>query len=149
MEALFGAFGIKGSMLLAQAVNFAIVLTALWYFLYKPMHKVLAERQNVIAKGVEDAHKAEEKLAAADEESAMRVTTAEKTAEEIVAQSRAAASEERTKTVREAEERAAQIARDADARAAEAMARATRESDKEIARLAVLAAEKVIRAKHD
>ena len=149
MEALFGAFGIKGSMLLAQVVNFAIVLTALWYFLYKPMHKVLAERQNVIAKGVEDAHTAGEKLAAADEESATRIGTAEKTAEEIVAQSRAAANEERTKTVREAEERAAQIAKDADARALEAMARASRESDKEIARLAVLAAEKVIRAKHD
>ena len=149
MEALFGAFGIKGSMLLAQAVNFAIVLTALWYFLYKPMHRVLAERQELIAKGVEDAHAAAEKLAAADEESETRVHTAEKKAEEIVAQSRAAAADERTKLVREAEERAAQIAKDADARAAEAMARASRESDKEIARLAVLAAEKVIREKHD
>lgn len=148
MEALFGAFGIQGTMLVAQAVNFAIVLTALWYFLYKPVHKILAERQKIVAQGVEDAKNATDQLAAADEESATRLSVAEKTASEIVAQSRSVASEERTKLVHEAEVRAAQIASDAEARAHEAMARATRESEKEIARLAVLAAEKVIRKNH-
>jgi len=148
MTQLFSAFGIQGTMLLAQAVNFAIVLTALWYLLYKPVQKILAERQKVVAQGVEDAKNAAEQLAAADANSAIRLSEAEKKADEIVAQSRVAASEERVTLVQEAETRAAQIASDAEARAHEAMARAARESEKEIARLAVLAAEKIIRNSH-
>ena len=147
MTALFDAFGIKGSLLLAQAVNFAIVLLALWYFLYKPIGKVLAERQQLVAKGVEDAEEAREKLAQADTEAASRVGAADVEAEGIVKSARSEAAEERAKMLRDAEARAVQVAKDADARAAETAARQRRESEKDIARLSILAAEKII-AKH-
>lgn len=144
MAALFGAFGIKLSLLFAQAVNFAIVLVALWYFLYKPITKVLAERQQLVAKGVEDAHAAAAQLAQAGDEAAKRVGAADIQAEGIVKSARTEATSERAKMLAEAEARAAQVAKDAEARAAEDIARAKRDSEKEIARLAMLAAQKVM-----
>lgn len=144
MSALFAAFGIDIGLLLAQAVNIGIVFVALSYFLYKPLMRTLEERQALIAKGVEDAKRAEEKLAGLDAEVAKCVGDADKEAEAILASARTLASEQKAKTLAEAEARAAQIAADAEARAKETASKAARESEKEVARLAILAAEKIL-----
>ena len=147
MDDLFAAFGIDWKLLLAQAVNFGIVLVALWYFLYKPVVATMEKRRAVVAKGVEDALRAEEKLAGADTEATERINKADMEAGQIVARSRQAASSESAKIVDEARSRAEALQKDAALRAAEEVAKAKRESEREIARLAVLAAEKVIREK--
>ncbi len=147
MNQLFSAFGIDWHLLLAQVVNFGIVLLALWYFLYKPVMATLDKRREMIAKGVDDARKAGEKLAGADEAAAARVADADKKADGILATAREAANKEKASIVSAAEARAAQVAADAEARATEEVARARRESEKDIARLSLLAAEKVIREK--
>jgi F-type H+-transporting ATPase subunit b len=149
MSALLGAFGISGSLLLAQAVNFAILLVALTYFLYKPVMKVLAERQAKVAQGVIDAQRATEKLASADSEASVVMSKAEGEAEGIVTSARETATTERARIVKEAEARAAAVAADAEARAKETAAKSLRESEKEIARLAILAAEKVLKGEHE
>ena len=148
MQALFAAFGLNGSLILAQAVNFGIVLIALTYFLYKPINKVLATRQQKIAQGVEDAERAAEKLAKADGIAAEKVSGAETEAEGIVVSAREAATTEKARIMKEAEARAANVAADAEARAQEASAKMLRESEKEIARLSVLAAEKIMQKAH-
>ena len=149
MQQLFSAFGIDWRFLAAQAVNFGIVLIALWYFLYQPVLRTLEERRRVVAKGVEDAEHAREKLARADSEAAERVKAADTEAQEIVRAGRMNASLARSELLKEAEIRAAAIATDATARAADAAAKMLRESEREIARLSLLAAEKVLRQKHD
>lgn len=149
MQQLLDAFGIKWDLLLAQAVNFAIVLIALWYFLYKPVLAMLEKRKELVAKGVADAQLAGEKLAGADSEASKRVNAAEGEAEEIVAAARESANAEKARLLKEAEARATAVAQDAEARANESMERARRESESEIARLAILAAEKVLKAHHD
>jgi F-type H+-transporting ATPase subunit b len=148
MGQLFAAFDIEWSLLIAQAVNFGIVLVALWYFLYKPVLKTLEERRKVIAQGVADAHEAGEKLAGADSEAAARLTAADASAEEITARARKAGIEEKAGIVRDAETRAARIAEDAERRAFELAGRIRAESEKDIARLALLAAEKLMHEKH-
>ncbi len=145
MQALLDAFGINGSLLLAQAVNFGILLIALSYFLYKPILNMLDARQKKVAQGVQDAELAAEKLASADSVAAALVSTAETEADGIVAGARETAGSEKTRILKEAETRAAAVAADADARAKETAAKVLRDSEKEVARLAVLAAEKVIR----
>ena len=147
MQQLFDAFGLNSSLLIAQAVNFAVLMVALWYFLYKPIMKILADRQQKVAQGVLDAERAAEKLAGADIEATERVTKAETDAEGIVAAARESATTERARIMKEAETRAKALAEDADARAKEAAAKMLRESEQDIARLAVLAAEKVLREK--
>ncbi len=145
MQALFQAFGLNGSLILAQAVNFGIVLFALTYFLYKPINKVLEARQNKVAQGVEDAERAAEKLAQADTMASEKVSTAETEAEGIMTSARETAAAERARILKEAELRAANVAADAEARAHEASEKMFRESEKEVARLAMLAAEKILK----
>ncbi len=149
MQQLFSAFGIDWRLLGAQAVNFGVVLVALWYFLYRPVLRTLEKRQKVIAQGVADAAEARELLAGVDQEANTRVKNADVKAESIISAARAAAGAEKAKLLKEAEDRAAAVGRDAEMRAAEAAARARRESERDIARLAILAAEKVMKQNHD
>jgi F-type H+-transporting ATPase subunit b len=147
MSALITTFGIDWHLLAAQTANFIVLAAALTYFLYKPVLKMVKERQQVVAKGVEDAEKAAAALKEADAAVSTRIAGAEKEASGIVEEARSAAAEQRAGLVREAEARAARIEADAEARAKEAAAKAQRESEKEIARLAVLAAAKVLAEK--
>lgn len=147
MQQLLDAFGINWSLLLAQAVNFAIVLVALWYFLYKPVLAVLEKRRALVAKGVEDAARSGEMLAGADEEVQMRIRAADGEADKIVAAARESAGAEKARLLKEAETRALALTKDAEARASSSAAQTLRESEREIARLAILAAEKVMRTK--
>lgn len=148
MAQFFEAFGVEWHLLLAQVVNFAIVLVALWYFLYKPVMKMLSDRQEMVAKSVREAAQVEELFSHADAEAEARVQAADAEAEKIVALAREAGLTTQSEIVKDAEARAERIAADAKARAAEDVAQAKRESEQDIARLAVLAAEKILK-QHD
>ncbi len=149
MQQLFAAFGVNVSLIIAQAVNFAIVLIALWYFLYKPVLAMLTKRQEIVAKGVQDATLASEKLAHADGEAQKRVSAADTEANAIVSAARESAATEKARLLKEAEARANAVTKDAEERATEAAAKAKRESEKDIARVAILAAEKILKEKYD
>ncbi|MDB4992443.1 MAG: hypothetical protein JWL75_688 [Parcubacteria group bacterium] len=145
MGALLDAFGIQTHLLIAQLVNFAVLFTVLWYFLYRPVMKTLDERRKVVAKGVEDAREAEAALKDAGETASVITRGAETEAEGIVARARDEAGTERDRLVKDAQARAEGIEKDAEARAKEEHERVLRESEKEIARLAIMAAEKAMR----
>jgi F-type H+-transporting ATPase subunit b len=145
MEQLFDAFGIDWKLLIAQAINFGVLLAVLTYLLYKPVLKTLDERSALIKKGVVDAEEATKKLEEADDTVKARLQEAEGEAEGLVARARDEAGSERSRIVKEAEARASHIEKDAEARAKEAKEQALKESEREIARLAILAAEKAIR----
>jgi F-type H+-transporting ATPase subunit b len=149
MSAILSTFGVDWHLLIVQIVNFAILVAALTWLLYKPVLKMVRERAQVVRKGVEDAEDAGRKLAAADGEAASRLGSAEKEAEEIVKRGRALGLAEKTSLIEEAEAQAARIAADAEAHAKEDAARVRRESEREIARLAILAAEKAMHKAHD
>ncbi len=149
MQQLFSAFGIDWRLLIAQAVNFGIVLIALRYFLYTPVLTMLAKRQQESAKGVADAEHAALLLAGADDEVIKRVAAADATAETIVSSAREAGAVEKQRLLKEAEERAVAVTKDAEERAKESAARLARESEQDIARLAVLAAENILKKQYD
>lgn len=66
MSELISNFGIDWRMLLAQAVNFFILLFLLRMFAYKPILRMLKKRRQEIEKGLEYTKKAEEKLRMTD-----------------------------------------------------------------------------------
>ncbi len=144
MSALLSTFGINWQLLLAQGVNFVVLVVLLTWLLYKPVLKIVADRQAVITKGVIDAERATQELKDMDTRVAQHLHKAENEAETIVASARTVAVSEKTRLLKEAEDRASLIAKDADARAEETLARARRESEGEIARLAMLATEKML-----
>ena len=62
MEELIQTFHIDWKLLIAQLINFAIVLFVLWKFAIKPLSKTMDKRTNDIEKSIDDAKKIEENL---------------------------------------------------------------------------------------
>jgi F-type H+-transporting ATPase subunit b len=54
MSVLLEKLGINWGLLLAQIVNFVIVLTALTYFIYRPLLNLIDQRRERIRKSMED-----------------------------------------------------------------------------------------------
>ena len=50
MAQVLSTFGIDWRLLIVNAVNFALVLLALWYFLYAPVMRMLESRRERVAK---------------------------------------------------------------------------------------------------
>lgn len=147
MGALFAAFGIEWQLLLAQGVNFAIVLVALTYFFYKPVLKMLKEREEKIAGGVRDAEAAARAKSEIEAARDSIISKASADAAGIAARGVEEGKRERAQIIKEAQARAEEVLKSAELQAAEAMRSALKESEKEITRSAILAAEKIL-AKH-
>ena len=147
MSALFEAFGVNWQLLLVQAINFGLLLFVLTYFLYKPVMKMIDERQKKIAEGVRTAEEAARRLADAKQEGDQITGEAAREAEGIVASARTRADERGSEIVKAAQVQADAVLKDAAARAEEAKRQALQESQREIARAAMLAAEKILREK--
>jgi F-type H+-transporting ATPase subunit b len=144
MSELFSTFGIDVRLLIIQAVNFGITLVVLWWFLYRPLIKMIDERKTKIAKGVDDAAEAARSRAAVEGEKFGIIASANKEAEAVVARAAEEGKKERAEIVKAAQDRAEATLRDAELQAAEAKHQALKESEKEIAQVAILAAEKLL-----
>jgi F-type H+-transporting ATPase subunit b len=147
MDALIEAFGINGKLLLAQSVNFGLLVAGLTFFLYKPVLKMLKERQELIEKGVRDAENASANALVAEKQRKEVLAAAEREAEERVQKSVEVGKEERAKIVERAQAQSEALLKDAELQAAELSRKALKDSEKEIARTAILAAEKILAAK--
>ena len=148
MGALFSAFGVDWQLLLIQLVNFALLLAALTYFLYKPVLRIIDERREKVAEGVRLAQQADKKLEDAKKQGDGMVADAAKEAESLVASARMRATELTAETTKAAEAKATGILKEAQAKGEEQRRLALQESSKEIARAAMLAAEKILHEKN-
>ncbi len=77
-------FGLRGDLFAAQLVNFLLVLLVLWRFAYKPILRMLAERELKIAESVQHAEAIERRLREADVEHATRLSEARVEAQAII-----------------------------------------------------------------
>lgn len=145
MESLIAAFGIDIRLITIQVINFVVLAGLLSYFLYKPLLRLLSEREEKIRQGLEDADNAGKALAGAEAEKRRILTDAERAAAEIEARAEAHARERGAKIVAAADEAAAEKVRLAEARASALQAEALRQSEAEVAKAAVLAAEEILR----
>ena len=84
-------FGIKPILLLAQIVNFLIILFVLKKFFYKPIIKMLDDRRKRIEESLTNADLIEEKLAQTEEKSAAILETARKNAGDLMTDAKAEA----------------------------------------------------------
>lgn len=87
--AVLGTFGLRGDVFAAQLVNFLLVLLVLWKFAYKPIMKMLAEREAKIAKSVVDAEAIEHRVREFEVEREALLTAARKEAQQIVTEAMA------------------------------------------------------------
>ena len=102
--AVAGTFGLRGDIFIAQLVNFLIVLVVLWKFAYKPIMRMLEEREAKIAKSVADADAIAVRVADLEREREAVITAARKEAQEVM-MTAALQSEERKNEMVEAAKR--------------------------------------------
>ncbi len=84
MAELFNQLGVNVGQLVAQALNFAILLAVLSVFVYKPLLRAIEERRKKIEFGIKGAELAESKLAEADSVYHHKVKEGDKQAVQII-----------------------------------------------------------------
>lgn len=136
--------GINLPLLVAFVINFVILFGLLSIVLYKPVLKMLDERQAKIKESLEQAEQIKEEVARSDEQIKANLKTAHKEEQALIAQ----AAQIGERLTEEAKEKARQ---EAESLIAKAHAEIGRERDKAIDELrkefvdiAILAAEKMI-----
>ena len=99
---IFEEFGISPILLLAQLVNFTILLVLLRLFLYKPILKILEERKKKVAKSLKDAEEIEKRLARTQVEQEKLLDKARTAANKLITEAKTEARELSEKTLAEA-----------------------------------------------
>lgn len=84
MNQLFEQLGIDWKLFLSQVVNFFILLAVLWLFVYKPLIKVIKERNRKIKEGLDKAEEADVRLKNIDNIGKERIKQAEQESIKII-----------------------------------------------------------------
>ena len=100
--------GVDGPKLIAQLINFGIVLLVLWKFAYKPVLEMLETRRQKIAKSMDEAEQIKAELAETQAERDKVMAEANARAEKLIADAKEAAKQvgkaEGERAVKQAEE---------------------------------------------
>lgn len=143
MEQLISTFHLDWKLLIAQAINFAIVVAVLYKFAYKPLLKHMNERTSVIEKGLKDAQKAQEELEKAEARRQEELDKAKKEAHKIIQEAQEKAVKQQEDIVNEAKEKSAAVVQKAKEQLRQEKEKMVKDAKKEIGELVTLAAEKV------
>jgi F-type H+-transporting ATPase subunit b len=76
MDSLISTFHIDWHLIVAQAINFVVVLAVLYFFALKPLKKMMDERGETIKGGLDNADKQKELLSAQEKEYAAALAAA-------------------------------------------------------------------------
>lgn len=147
MESLIQAFGIDARLITIQVLNFVVLAAALSYFLYKPIMRIVGEREEKIKEGVRNAEAAASALGEAEEKKKEILGMAHKEAETVVTRAKDTAKTEAASIIIEAEIAAGEKVKQGEARGRALAEEAKRASEAEIARLAVLATAEMLKEK--
>ena len=148
MEALAN-LGIDWKLLVAQVVNFAVVLLVLKRFAYQPMLKLLDERTAKIEKGLADAESAEKKLGEIEIQEKAILMEARTEAKRILTETDEAAKKRDAAQIAETEKRVKKILHESELKIAEDQKKMLDEAKRELSETVLLAVEKVLREKMD
>lgn len=147
MESLISTFHVDIRLLAAQLVNFAIVFSVLYFFAFKPLVKVMAERTEKIDKSLKDADAIEKRLALTEKEREDIIAAAKKQANLIIEEADKRGEERKGELIAKAKEEIGQVINNEKAKLASEKAETLKEIKKEVAELVVLTTEKLLNEK--
>ena len=147
MDSLISTFHIDIRLLVAQLVNFAIVFSVLYFFAFKPLVKVMAERTEKIDKSLKDADVIEKRLALTEKEREDILLAAKKQANLIIEEADKRGEERRGELVAKAKEEIGQVINNEKAKLLSEKAETLKEIKKEVAELVILTTEKLLNEK--
>lgn len=138
------SLGIDLKLLIAQVVNFIIVMLLLWKFAYTPVLKMLNDRKEKIAQGITDSEEAAKSLAKAEDEASKIRQKAYDDAKEILKNAKEAAESEGKGLVNKATEQADRTVKSAKEEAASLKDKTMSEAKKEISDVIIIALDKIV-----
>ena len=141
---LIQKLGINWSLLLAQAVNFFLILGVLLYLVYKPILKVLDERSERIRAAMDDAAKIESQKRDMEEARRKNLSKVDREAGEIMSQARLQAEKKHAEIVKQAHAEAADIVSKGRALVAAERLKAYEDVKRELASMIVRLTQKVL-----
>jgi F-type H+-transporting ATPase subunit b len=149
MNELINTFHIDIKLIIAQLVNFAIVLFVLKRYAYGPVLKMMEERSDKIEKGIADAENAGKKLTEITEKEKEVLVEARKQAQEIIAKAEATAIKSKEEIIVEAKSQSEKILADSAKKIEQEKNQMMQEVKGQIAELVIAATGKVIDEKID
>ncbi|MEI9966658.1 MAG: F0F1 ATP synthase subunit B [Candidatus Moraniibacteriota bacterium] len=141
---ILAKLGIDWKLLLAQAVNFAVLFFVLKHFAYGPLLHFMDERRKKIEQGLENAEAAKQKLAEASEKEQALLRAAREEAKALVAEAEAAARKRAQSREMEAEAKVAALLKEAESRMSDDRTRLINEARKEVAGLVSASLDKIL-----
>ncbi|MFP4202840.1 MAG: F0F1 ATP synthase subunit B [Opitutales bacterium] len=137
-------FGLKPELIVAQGINFILVMVVLWKFAVKPVVSTLDERQQKIADGLQYAEEMKTQLAEAERERAEKRKETSEEAQRILAEAREQAKELLEKKTQEATAQAEAVLRKASEATELERQKMLSDVRQEVARLVVETSAKVL-----
>jgi len=136
--------GISLPTLLAQIINFVILLVLMYLVAYRPIMRMFDERSRKIKESMEQTEFIKEQAAGAEEEAEKRIEAASRDGQELVARAVRTGEEVRQQAQQEAKQDAESLINRARTEIQRERDEAIDELRKEFADLTIMAAEKVI-----
>jgi F-type H+-transporting ATPase subunit b len=137
-------FQVNLFQVIIAAANFLLFLAIIWTFAFKPVSKMLAERQTRIEQGLKDAEQARRDRESAESERVAALTEARREANEILSRAQKVAQETRDADIAATNEELERMRERAATEIEAEKTRAIGEVRAEVADLALLAAGRVV-----
>ncbi len=106
---LFNALGINGKILLAQFINFAVLVFVLWRFAYKPILKFLDDRRKKIEEGVKNSELAIARLNEIEQKEKEVISEAKKEALSVINEAKETAEKRGNEIIKKAQSEASLV----------------------------------------
>lgn len=144
MAELIHKLGIDGKLLVAQAVNFLILLWLLKKFLYRPILELLRNRRAVIEESARNADRIAEELWHIEQRKAAELEQAKRQADALIQEAKRAAKERGDELLQGAEAKIVSLIDEAKRHIEEERVKMMDEAGKDIKELVFMVAEKVL-----
>lgn len=144
MDALIDTFHIDWKLIIAQMVNFAIVIIVLYKFAIKPLGKLMDERSIKIASGLTDAKKHKELLSETESEYKKVIAEARKESQVLVSEAKKDAERVREDLIVKATLDSQKLIENGRMELEAEKAKMISDAKKELANLVVSSAEKIL-----
>ena len=149
MSEIFGKLGIDPKLLIAQAVNFILLLIILQRIGYKPILKMLNDRTEKIEKSLKQAKKIEEELANTEETKVAEIKKAKYEAQEIIKQANELVAKKSQEMIEITKMKTQEIVASAKQEIKAEKESSVQEAKKEIAEISIQIAKKIIKNNFD
>ncbi|MFH1375680.1 MAG: F0F1 ATP synthase subunit B [Patescibacteria group bacterium] len=141
---ILNSLGIDPAVMLAQAVNFFVLLGILTFLVYKPVLKLLDERKERIQKAEEHSQLVEDKLARVEELTQRELKKVQQKSQEIINASKESAADLEVRMVESAKQKVGKIVEEGRMVIAKERDDAAKQIQSEVAKIVILATEKLL-----